>query len=104
MICLLINSTSTKSLSTRQTAPRTPTTPRVPKVNLGSPLPAHFLVVLLFERLLLLGVFDDDEFLLVGVVAVFLVIRQHRQHDAVGLALLDDHVHELLIRLGLLAV
>src|SRR5262249_52291257 len=70
----------------------------------GRLLPPQLPVALLLHGLLLRGVLDDDELLLVGVVGVFLIIGQHRELDAVGLALLDDHVHELLVRLGLLAV
>src|SRR5947209_3790100 len=58
-------------------------------------LPPELFIALIFHRLLLRRVLDDDKLLLVRVVAVFLVVRQHRKPDAVGLALLDDHVHEL---------
>ena len=61
----------------------------------------RFPVALLFHRLLLGRVFDDDELMLVGIVAVLLVVRQHRKLNAVGLALLDDDFHELFVALGL---
>ena len=72
--------------------------------SLVGPLPSVFSGSLFLHRFLFRGVFDDDELLLVGVVAVFLVIGQHRQLDAVGLALLDDVFHELFVGLGLFAV